>query len=93
MSTSDSESKSANWQMTASTLRCDYVDDSVTIMVGKDWTYQCAWFNRYKKVNEGNPKQRFGALIKARQQKCQGPDCSYAIGYRDRLMKEEHQTR
>lgn len=92
MSTSDSVRKPANWQMTAATLHCDYVDDSVTLMVGKDWTYQCAWFNRYKKVDDDNPKPRPGAAIKARLQKCVGPDCSYTIGYRDKLVKEEQQT-
>jgi hypothetical protein len=40
--------KPGNWQITATTFNCEYVDDAVTIMVDKDWTTGCTWFHRYK---------------------------------------------
>ena len=79
----------ANWQITATTVRCEPVDDFVTIMVNKDWTVKCAWFNRYKQKALDNPKQKFDKKIKPKIEKCQGPECSYQTDYRDKLIKEE----
>ncbi len=36
----------AKWQITATTIHCDLVDDFVTIMVYKDWSTKCVWYSR-----------------------------------------------
>lgn len=79
----------AGWQVTATTVRCGMVDDLVTIMVHGDWSAGCVWYNRYKKVAAENPKQKFDKEIKAKLSGCRGPDCSYVIDYRDKLIAEE----
>jgi hypothetical protein len=65
------------------------VDDFVTIMVNKDWTVKCAWFNRYKHKALEDKKHKFDKHIKQKIEKCQGPECSYQADYREKLLKEE----
>jgi len=66
------ESNTAGWRITATTVQCDYVNESVTIMVNGDWTYGCAWYRK----NNHKPGN------------CAGPDCPIVVGYRDKLMAE-----
>lgn len=87
------ELKPGNWQITATTIYCDHVDDYVTIMVDKDWTTRCAWFNRYKQKALDDEKQKFDKHIKGKIEKCIGPDCPMAMEYRDKLIKEESETK
>jgi hypothetical protein len=79
----------ANWQVTATTISCDLVGDYVTVMVYKDWACKCTWWAKYKKVAGEDPGHKFSREIKGKIGKCQGPDCKYVIGYRDKLIGEE----
>jgi len=79
----------ANWQITATTIRCDLVDDFVTIMVNKDWSTRCAWYGRYKEKALEDKKQKFDKAITLKIEKCAGPECSYVTDYRDKLIQEE----
>ena len=83
------ELKPAKWQITATTIRCDLVDDFVTIMVNNDWSTKCAWHNRYKQKALEDKKQKFDKAIRLKIEKCAGPECSYVIDYRDKLIQEE----
>jgi hypothetical protein len=79
----------ANWQVTATTLECEMVNEYVTIMVYKDWSCKCVWYGKNKQVAAQDPKHKFPKDIKAKIGKCQGPDCKYVTGYRDKLIEEE----
>jgi hypothetical protein len=81
--------KPGNWQITATTFNCEYVDDAVTIMVDKDWTTGCTWFHRYKQKAIENKKQKFEKVIKIKIEKCRGTECPLAINYRDTLIQQE----
>ena len=81
--------KPANWQITATTIRCDYVDDNVTLMVDRDWTTRCAWYHRYKQKVLENPKRKFDKTIRLKMEKCPGAECPIALEYRDKLIREE----
>ena len=83
------ELRPVKWQITASTIRCNLVDDFVTIMVNKEWSAKCAWYNRHKKKAIEGKKQKFDGEMRLKIEKCQGPECSYVTGYRDKLIKEE----
>ena len=83
------ELRPAGWQITATTIRCDLVDDFVTLMVHKDWSTKCAWYNRHKKKALENKKQKLDGEMKLKMEKFQGPECSYVTGYRGELIKEE----
>ena len=79
-----------DWQVTATTLMCDAIGDYVTVMVYKDWTAKCAWFNRYGGKKD-TPKEfkRLDKKIKLKLEKCLGPTCSWVTEYHDKLQKEE----
>lgn len=79
----------AKWQITATTIRCDLVDDFVTVMVNKDWSARCAWYGRHKQKALEGKKQKFDKDMKLKIEKCAGPECAYVTDYRDKLIKEE----
>jgi len=89
MAKAKAEMESADWQVTATTIRCDMVDDLVTIMVDKDWSTRCVWYNRHKGESLENKRQKFGKSIRFKIERCTGPECSYVTNYRDKLMQEE----
>lgn len=54
------------WQVTATTVRCDYVSDFATILVRSDLTAKCSYVSSHE-GNRGDHK---------RLKNCQWPDCS-----------------
>jgi hypothetical protein len=68
----------ADWQITATTIYCNDVDDEVTVIVNRDGAVRCVKFGKY-----GEPGKDTVQL------KCGGPECSLVIEYRDRLFAEE----
>jgi len=91
MTETKSELKPAGWQVTATTIHCDLVNDFVTIMVYKDWSTRCAWYGRYKqKALDG---KKVDKKIKPQIEKCTGPECSNVTDYRDKLIGEEFGTK
>ena len=79
----------AKWQITATTIKCDLIDDYVTIMVYKDWSTKCVWYSRNKQKTVEDKNYKVDRKIKPKVDKCQGPECSYVTSYRDKLVKEE----
>ena len=80
-----------NWQVTATTIYCDAVNDDVTIMVYKDRSTRCVG---YKKYIESTTKKTAKELKKrakklGRELRCEGPECSRVIAYRDGVFAEE----
>ena len=83
------EAPPAKWQVTATTIHCDLVDDFVTIMVYKDWTTRCVWYHRYKAEALEGKKQKIDKKMRLKVDNCAGPLCSYVTDYRDKLIQEE----
>jgi hypothetical protein len=79
----------ANWQVTATTIECEYISEYVTTMVNKDWSCKCTWWAKYKKAQVSDPNHKLPKGIKEKSAKCLRPDCQYVIGYRDKLIEEE----
>jgi len=80
-----------DWQVTATTIYCDAVDEDVTLMVYKDRSAKCVG---YKKYRESITKETAKVLNKkgkklGRELRCEGPECSRLIKYRDKLSAEE----
>ena len=79
-----------NWQVTATTIYCDAVDDEVTLMVNKDWSTKCTGYQKY-----GEPSKEILNILKRkskqlkRQLECTGPECSRVIQYKEKLISEE----
>ena len=79
-----------DWQVTATTIYCDAVDDEVTLLVYKDWSVKCTG---YKKYGESS-KDTISLLKKKnrqlkRQLACVGPECYRVIQYKEKLLAEE----
>ena len=72
-----------NWQVTAITIRCNIVNEDVTLMVYKDWSVKCTGLTKYSKNAEPVKNQDRQNL------KCEGPECYLAVQYRQKLQAEE----
>ena len=80
-----------DWQVTATTIYCDAVDDYATLVVHKDWSVKCAGYNKYgSDITKENTKmlRKRGKKL-GRELKCEGPECHRMIEYRDKLQAEE----
>ncbi len=79
------------WQITATTIYCEAVDDDVTLIVDKDWNVKCTGYKKYlaglNKETENILKQKSRRL--GRNLKCEGPEDFRVTDYRDKLMAEE----
>lgn len=80
-----------NWQVTATTIYCDAVDDDVTIMVYHDRSTRCAGYKKYiESITKETAKQlKKRARKSGRQLSCEGPECSRVIAFRDGIFAEE----
>ena len=79
-----------NWQVTATTIYCDAVDDDVTLMVYKDGTVKCVGYQRYHQPNRDTSKLMERKSKKLdRKLECEGPECRWIVQYRDKLFAEE----
>ena len=79
-----------DWQITATTINCDAVDDEATLMVFKDGSVKCAAYPRY-----GQPDKKTAAALAGRAGKsgrhleCEGPLCPRMTRYRDEQFSQE----
>lgn len=81
---------SAKWHTCVSTIKCDNINEHVSIMVKNDWASHCTWYKQFKDETLGSPKKiRLDKKTKKKMELCQGPSCSYVTSYRDKLIKEE----
>jgi hypothetical protein len=80
-----------NWQVTATTIYCDAVDDDVTVMVYKDRSTRCVGYQKYSKsINRETAKElKKRARKSGRELRCEGPECSRVIAFRDGVFAEE----
>ena len=74
-----------NWQVTGTTVRCDVVDDEVTLLVYKDWSVKCTGYPKYGRNGRGKAAKKAGQQSPG----CQGTECRLALEYRQKLQAEE----
>ncbi len=82
-----------DWQITATTINCDAIDDEATLMVFKDGSVKCAAYPRYCPPN----KHTAAALAKranksGRPLECEGPLCPRMARYRDEQFSQEKEN-
>lgn len=79
-----------DWQVTATTIYCDAIDDEVTLLVYKDGSAQCTAYQRY-----GKPDKETVKLMREKERQlkrrlaCEGLECYRLVQYRDKLFGEE----
>jgi hypothetical protein len=80
----------AKWHSCVSTVKCDMINEHVSIMVKNDWTSTCTWYRQYKDMVSGDKRRvKPDRNVRKKMGLCQGPLCSYVTGYRDKLIREE----
>lgn len=72
-----------DWQITATTIYCDAVNDEVTLLVYKDGTAKCTGYAKYSDSGWGADD------LKKQNLECQGMKCHRVIEYRDGLLSAE----
>jgi len=80
-----------NWQITATTIYCDAVDDDATIIVYKDWSIRCTGCRKYGESLSKETAKMLKRKAKrlGRNLRCDGPlDCR-ATDYRDTLIAQD----
>jgi hypothetical protein len=83
----DGFSQMVNWQLTATTIYCDAVDDEVTVMVYKDWSTRCTGFNKYTGKDKVTGKRQ--SRQTEHSTRCEGLECARVIQYVNKLKAEE----
>jgi len=80
-----------DWQVTATTIYCDAVNDEVTILVYKDWSIKCTGCKKYVESLDKERAKMLGKKAKrlSRNLKCEGPQDYRVTSYRDKLAAEE----
>ena len=80
----------ANWQVTATTIYCDAVDDEVTLLVYKDWSIKCTGYSKYGQPSGEiiNTLRKKSKQLK-RRLKCEGLECYRVLQYKEKLSAEE----
>jgi hypothetical protein len=78
-----------DWQVTATTIYCDAVDDEVTIMVYKDWSAKCTGVRKYSESREEQLNLVKKSLRLRRALECEGVQCTRIIEYKQKLRDEE----
>jgi hypothetical protein len=67
-----------DWEITATTVYCDDVNDEVTLIIHRDGTSRCTWHQKYAASGK-NP-------ARTKRSGCKGADCPRVIQYRDSLV-------
>ena len=84
-----------NWQVTATTIYCDAVDNDVTIMVYQDRSARCVGYKKYiESITKETAKElKKRARKSGHELRCEGPECSRVIAFRDGVFAEETATK
>ena len=83
-----------DWQVTATTIYCDAIDDDVTIIVHKDWTTTCTGYSKYVE----NPNTQISRVLRKKEKilgrplRCEGPMDYRVIDYRNKLASDENKA-
>jgi hypothetical protein len=76
-----------DWEVTATTIYCEAVDDEVTLVVTQDGNVKCSGRQKYEKPGKETAKtmQKRRRHL-GRQLDCEGSQCARATQYRDGLL-------
>jgi hypothetical protein len=80
----------ADWEVTATTILCEDVDDEVTIIVNKDGTTRCTGSQKYAGSNKAAARELKDRSRKlGRKLACKDPGCPTVAGYREELLNKK----
>jgi hypothetical protein len=67
---------STGWQVTATTVKCEFVSDFATVMVQLDGTAKCSYVNRNSRAKDSKKKLKL----------CKWPECPLVAGFREKAL-------
>jgi hypothetical protein len=73
------------WEITATTVYCDAIDDEVTLIIYRDGTSRCTWHQKHA-ANDNKGLTRKKNPRQDKRDTCQGADCSRVTQYRESLI-------
>jgi hypothetical protein len=79
-----------DWEVTATTIYCENVDDEVTLIVTGDGTARCSGRRKYE-----NPKSDVKRALQSKSRsagkhlQCSGDACPSVKQYHDKMMAEK----
>jgi hypothetical protein len=81
---------SPDWELTATTILCEDVDDEVTIIVNGDGTARCTGSQKYAGSNKAAAKELKDRSKKlGRELACKDPGCPTVAKYREELLNKK----
>ncbi len=81
---------SPDWELTATTILCEDVDDEVTIIVNGDGTARCTGSQKYAKSNKAAVRELKDRGKKlGRKLDCKDPGCPTVAKYREELLNKK----
>jgi hypothetical protein len=76
-----------DWEITATTVYCDAVDDEVTLLIYADGTSRCTGRQKYAKPDKETSRAiKNKSRRQGKQLGCSDNDCSRVSQYRDSLL-------
>ncbi len=76
-----------DWELTATTIYCDAVDDEVTFLVSGDGSARCTGLRKYLKPGRETAREmRQRGKQKGRRLACDGETCRRIVEYRDTIL-------
>jgi hypothetical protein len=78
-----------DWQVTATTVKCDAVGEEITIMVYPDGSARCASYPKFSADSGTQAGTKKRTMKTSRTPECGGPLCRQVTDYRDKIMAEE----
>jgi hypothetical protein len=79
-----------DWDVTATTILCESVNDEVTIIVNGDGTAKCSGLQKYDLSNKEIKKAlKQKSKTAGKELKCVGADCAVVKQHRDKIMGEK----
>ncbi|MGD1119810.1 MAG: hypothetical protein ABR886_10030 [Dehalococcoidales bacterium] len=76
-----------DWEITATTILCEDVDDEVTLIVNQDGNVKCTGEKKYARPDKATSKaMKKKSRRLGRQVSCKGVGCARATQYRDGLL-------
>ena len=79
-----------DWELTATTIYCEAVDDEVTLIVARDGAVKCTGRQKYLKPSKETAKEiKKKSKLSGKQLVCAGDGCTRVKQYRDTVLGEK----
>jgi hypothetical protein len=80
-----------DWEITATTVYCDAVDDEVTLILNANGTLKCTGRDKYLEPDKDTVRaMRKKNRQRGKRQACPGNECTIIVEYRNKILDDEN---